>query len=470
MSVSFERLGQLDDRTQYIVFGFIRNADQNIPKLIQCICLLYVDDYFMMDSGRYCWHIKDKQEIHKMFKAKIGDKFESSAFEIGKLKWILHAYPSGYNSIHSGSFKLYLKLLSSIPNEWKHIVICVRTQCTEIELLYTSIKLIKQDSRIPLWSNATLLLKDVIHLDLDSLTFEIKMKILRIYVDTNKIFYQFSLHKYYRKSQYLQWKLDKSLINSVKSGCRMGSSYESKIYNQQWCITCCPNSNKGNVILCLQLVCLPCNVAKLNVQYTLRCHEANIESTTVKVFEYEQGRSYGLWAASKMLSFEQFKSYDSITLSADIMVLDEIQCNSCASTQDEIEQYWLQYSKSLQYFHEISNSYYDHKYYQLEKRLNTISTQITDMSHQMSQFTTTMYTLLNQNKNNKIWSWLKDCVGLECYYDRFIDNGLDSLDIVSTLNENHLIAIGIHKLGHRIKLIKCIANLDDCLVVTTNRP
>ena len=165
----------------------------------------------MMDNGRYIWNINDEDIINKMFQSKIGEKYESSIFEIGKLKWILLAYPNGYNSIHHGSFKLYLKLLSTIPEKWKNIVICIRTKCKEINLLYTSIKIIKKDSRIPLWSNATLLLKDILTLNPKQLTFEINIKILRIFLEDkancNKIFYQFSLNEFYQRKQYLQWKL-----------------------------------------------------------------------------------------------------------------------------------------------------------------------------------------------------------------------------------------------------------------------
>ena len=163
---------ELDERTHYVVIGFLRRLfkytiHQNIPKLIPSLCLLYVDDYFMMDNGRYIWHINDDTIIHKMLKSKIAEKYESAIFEIGKLNSILFAYPNGYNSVHHGSFKLYLKLLSTIPSTWKNIIVCIRTKCPEINLLYTSIKVIKKDSRIPLWSNATLLLKDIIALHPD---------------------------------------------------------------------------------------------------------------------------------------------------------------------------------------------------------------------------------------------------------------------------------------------------------------
>ena len=248
MALCFERLDELDERTHYIVFGFIRSiskrffyyrSHQNIPQLIQCIVLLYIDNHFMLDNGIYTWRINKQSNLQRMLTAKIGEKFESPIFEISKLKWILYAYPNGYNLVHQGSFKLYLKLLSSIPTTWKNLIICIRTRCKEIHFLYTSIKSIKKDSRIPLWSNATLLKADIFNLFPNQLTFEINIKILRIILNNNnKIFYQFELNKSYQRRQHLRWKLDSSLIQNIKqNGCRMGSSFESKIFHNMWCLT-----------------------------------------------------------------------------------------------------------------------------------------------------------------------------------------------------------------------------------------
>ena len=237
----------------------------------------------------------------------------------------------------------------------------------------------------------------------------------------------------------------------------MGSSYESKIFNNMWCITCCPNSNKGNVILCLQLICLPANIAKLKVKYTLCCHEANIKSTNIKIFEYEQGKSYGLWTASKLLSFEQFKLYNNIILSAEIEILDEIHCDSCKNTENEVEQFWNEYIKQKTYFHQITdyktypfNSFYfDYKYYNLDKKINKLQNGMETIMDNISELTQTMKSLIinqrmhlhqnqNQNQNgrhshfhghknwnvshedNQMYLWLKNTVGLECYFNQFI--------------------------------------------------
>ena len=67
----------------------------------------------------------------------------------------------------------------------------------------------------------------------------------------------------------------------------------------------------------------------------------------------------------------------------------------------------------------------------------------------------------NNNNNNKVYIWLRDNVGLEEYYDIFMENGLDDIEILKQINNDHLTQIGVHKIGHRIKIMKYIALLQD---------
>ena len=61
------------------------------------------------------------------------------------------------------------------------------------------------------------------------------------------------------------------------------------------------------------------------------------------------------------------------------------------------------------------------------------------------------------NENDPLYLWLKDTVGLKQYYSNFIQNGFENLDdlelvTMDILNTN----MGITKIGHRLKLKKCI--------------
>ena len=44
----------------------------------------------------------------------------------------------------------------------------------------------------------------------------------------------------------------------------------------------------------------------------------------------------------------------------------------------------------------------------------------------------------------------------EEYYELFVNQGLDSMDLVQTLSDEELIQIGIHRLGHRKKILMAL--------------
>ena len=67
----------------------------------------------------------------------------------------------------------------------------------------------------------------------------------------------------------------------------------------------------------------------------------------------------------------------------------------------------------------------------------------------------------NKNERNKeeLRLWLKNKMDFERYYDLFIKNGIEDLEIVKVLKMEDLKSIGINKLGHRIKIIQHIEKL-----------
>ena len=74
---------------------------------------------------------------------------------------------------------------------------------------------------------------------------------------------------------------------------------------------------------------------------------------------------------------------------------------------------------------------------------------------------------MNELKNNKInkkleemKNWMNDIVELPEYIDLFIENGLESLDVIKHITMNELTNIGITKLGHKIKITQEIVKLN----------
>eukprot|EP01084_Bolivina_argentea_P133211 235073_1 len=63
-------------------------------------------------------------------------------------------------------------------------------------------------------------------------------------------------------------------------------------------------------------------------------------------------------------------------------------------------------------------------------------------------------------KTNAFRKWLKDVVGLDEYFDLLLNNGFDTFESVKMLTMNELNLIGIHKLGHKMLLLKHIVKLN----------
>ena len=62
--------------------------------------------------------------------------------------------------------------------------------------------------------------------------------------------------------------------------------------------------------------------------------------------------------------------------------------------------------------------------------------------------------------------WLNDVVELPEYYDIFIEHGFDDMRLIKNVTNEDLKEIGIDKLGHRKKLLRCIQGYNDFDFVT----
>ena len=99
-----KKIEYIKHNTKSIVFSYIHHIQQsfpyqtysyyNIPKDINLITFLYIDNYFS-NKGRYQWKIDDPQMVNKMLNCACGDKFVSNPFKMARLKWQFEIYPNG---------------------------------------------------------------------------------------------------------------------------------------------------------------------------------------------------------------------------------------------------------------------------------------------------------------------------------------------------------------------------------------
>eukprot|EP01084_Bolivina_argentea_P036088 66794_1 len=89
-------------------------------------------------SGEYIWNIKGKQ-LSEMKQAKNKDEFVSDTFEMASMNWCINLYSNGDIDNNIGSFCVFLKLLSSPPQNGTKIIVFRRIYCKEYYSSYSSI-------------------------------------------------------------------------------------------------------------------------------------------------------------------------------------------------------------------------------------------------------------------------------------------------------------------------------------------
>eukprot|EP01084_Bolivina_argentea_P206926 353162_1 len=95
-------------------------------------------------SGEYTWNIKGKQLL-EMKQAKNKDEFVSDTFEMASMNWCVEVNPNGYSDNNVGAFDVWLKLLSSPPQNGTKIIVFRRIYCKEYYSSFSSIRSYKKD-------------------------------------------------------------------------------------------------------------------------------------------------------------------------------------------------------------------------------------------------------------------------------------------------------------------------------------
>eukprot|EP01084_Bolivina_argentea_P262528 443980_1 len=140
---------------------------------------------------------------------------ESNQFETDKnIKWFLECYPNGHDEEAIGSCIPHLKLVS-LPPEMKGITVYWSIQCQETYSCNDDIDEFTYSGDSNGWANKTGLTTELAaH---QSITFNIKIRILQITNINDKIIYSFPLHLNTIKQKYeIKWNIDNNIIKTLR--------------------------------------------------------------------------------------------------------------------------------------------------------------------------------------------------------------------------------------------------------------
>lgn len=288
-------------------------------------------------------------------------------------------------------------------------------------------------------------------------------------------------------------------IDKIEPGERLDSEI-FEIASSKWFLRLFPNGTKrkyeGRVSLFLQLCSLPLFIKKLKIKLVLSCNETNTTYSDIKYFSNE--REFGGWTGG-ILTTNELKKYKKLTFMVSIIIIEKILNEDVINneSQQQSKQYLLQkensYSHSQQHpqqqiqiqpppaqiqqapsiihYHENMLNSLSINMLNVTQQIKNISNLIQNINFNLQQKQNKIVNLQKdidkiknkleidddeeeENKNN-LYSWLKNDVNLfDEYYDIFIQNGLDDMTTVCALTDKELDLIGIHKIGHKIKIIQ----------------
>eukprot|EP01083_Nonionella_stella_P006349 18430_1 len=426
----------------------------------------------------YSWKITDPVIIKQIHSAASNKAFHSDNFETGGLRYHIRLYPNGNGDAkNNGKYMLFVQLLA-IPNSWKTIHFSWTLCCEQTGACDHRIDTLESagGKGRPLGAFAELK-------QFNQLTFRVTVNVLRVYLkDNNKLNYQFR-PKQFKSVQRFTWTITGDLLTAVKNSY-VAKRFTSDLFGDMWRIQIAPNGlsdqSKGKCVANLLLCAYPANVNILHGSRIDRCLQSNVTRRTD--LSYEWGKSPQV-RYTAVASFVDIKKYDSLEISIEVTIQKTFTIDG-----EEIDMVLRQFEEYVQgsqaqqtapdkrldsmaaaieqlngKIQKMENQMSRLLSQQEEKKENDnedIMKEITNLKREVSKLTAEQpNNQLTDTAKDRLRVWVTNVVGLP-YFDLFIENGIEDLDTIKEFTQNELQMIGIDKIGHRMKIMKCIRTLE----------
>eukprot|EP01084_Bolivina_argentea_P305481 527740_1 len=165
-------------------------------------------------ASSYEWNITNPSLIKQIKNAKNGKQFVSDTFELCSLNWRIEINPNGCSKERTGSFDVFLKLMS-ISTKWKNVTINRTIVSPETSSSFTTIDTYTTKGESSGWPINTLTLKEIKNTNLKQITFIITIQVIQIKLKKNdSIYYHYDFK--YQKVQKITCKLATNTLNKLK--------------------------------------------------------------------------------------------------------------------------------------------------------------------------------------------------------------------------------------------------------------
>ena len=443
-----------DQKSIDIVYGYIRNAQKllsqqymsMIPTEICKLCLFNIDDYFMLDQGTFVWKIQGA-EFEKFLSTNNGDELVSDIYPLGKLPFVIIVCPNGDSTPTIGSVCIFLDLLS-LPSEW--LAITVRCSFKVLETGYSSTLIQTYERGEP--STGILkgqTLQEIRDKKFDKITIMIKAHIVKIQTIKSDVCYESKLNFDFKaRSKYkYKWELEPILLE-LMNNATMLKSFESPYFDDMWVLRLFPNGPGTDIQL--NITMLPETAVNVKFKWIMELYGDNeiiIHKELWSELNYESYRS----STGNLFTFDELKDILKKYRNISIVLIIEIDDGKDVLREWNSVLHGAKKDDAIQKLND--------KFDELRNDMMEMIQRISIQKHSIDKSEVTTGDVAHSNKSDEVYKWLEDIVRLPQYYDIFVDNGFDDMEFIKDVTNEDLQEIGIDKLGHRKRLMKCIDEL-----------
>eukprot|EP01083_Nonionella_stella_P064127 166875_1 len=290
-------------------------------------------------------------------------------------------------------------------------------------------------------------------------------------------------HRLYpiRRFAHISWRIPSS---NALDNVSKGKVFQSRRFDI-WSLSI--RMNEDNLILLeLNLVMMPCNTEKIEIEYTLSCPSFDIEWQETTTFVRKKGK-HREWK-EVMLFAQQLETLKEIEFVATIEILkqynkhgqilrsnfnDETQCVQLPSEKEEKEDPMdgaiKEDKKGKETLEDVKNRMMEtqNRVIEFEKMIDRIRLNQTE-SKQLRKFET-FEVQMQENKSNskteedqllmdeKILKLWFGNMRLPQYFEAFMEDGWDDIETIKNgLQKEHLQQMNINKQGHIVKILQHI--------------
>jgi len=376
-------------------------------------------------EGLYVWQITETKTIEKIENIEPGERLDSEIFEISGAKWFLRLFPNGTKKKYAGRVSLFLQLCALPANVGK-LKIKLVLSCDETNTQYSDIKYFSEDREFGGWTGGIL--------------------------NTDQL----------RKHQKLTFRVSitviaKELMNAPSTAHRSTNSL----------------TNAAEVPL-------------PRIRSPLSHGHAHRKTHSVKNLMHSTGgidpaELFGASYANNGYSLAHGNSFDD-ELKYNRLEAMDIRLNALCLNVMNLTQSLKQIHDYVQMINTKIDNNYDKLVSQQKQEQNSqlqqeysMSSLKRDLAKIQSKLGIQMASEEQQDtmpdEEDEVQSngdqahedeydqrfalkaWFQNQVKLGQYFDVFVENGLEDMQIVSDLTDNELNLIGVTKLGHRKKIL-----------------